>query len=121
MPAPPGGWGYEHSPGLTALFEAVAATGFLLPAVEVEGAVPEEVDHAAACAAVADPGEARAMLSALIHRERSRPGSLAEPVRRGVLRALFRRLDELRASVAPWISAIGRFTESPHARLPEAA
>lgn len=91
-----GGWTYERSPALRALLDAAEATGFMLPA-------PEDVDldRLAAEVPFADADQARLALSALLRRERRAPGALAEPVARGVVGALFRRLDELRASEGP--------------------
>src|SRR5690606_3309124 len=82
-------------PALRALFAALESTGFGLPGVDVD------LDLVAARLPTADLDEARAALGALIDREQRDPGSLAEPVRRGLLQALFGRLEELRGVAGP--------------------
>lgn len=118
VPCPGGGWAYEHSPALRALFDAMESTGFLLPADRI--ALDVDLHAAVARAPSADVEEAREVLSALVHRERREPGALAEPVRLGLVRTLFRRLEELRDGVVPRSLSRARPAGRPRAWPPGA-
>lgn len=113
VPAGDSGWTYERSPALRALLDAVDATGFLLPVAE-----EIDLDRLAGRIPFADADEARQALSVLLRRERRQAGALAEPVARGVVRALFRRLEELRVSEGPqsFTAARGRLDSFEGAR-----